>query len=130
MPLQLNWELCESYKVARKKEKCIYAFRAGNEVLYVGKAKHFGTRYSPGYRYLITALLNAGHELYIAELPNEHWKNVIAIEQTLIAEWKPLTVQRRIDTDPYYVNTQLPWNTSKCAPYRGRSAKKYGPSIK
>jgi hypothetical protein len=109
MPLQLNWELCESYDEAREKRKCIYAFRAGNKVLYVGKTKHFGTRYSHGYRYLITALLNAGHELYIAELPNEHWENVIAIEQTLIAEWKPLTVQRRINGAHYDVNTQLPW---------------------
>jgi hypothetical protein len=109
MPLQLDWKLCESYDKARQKRKCIYAFIAGKKVLYVGKTKHFGTRYSHGYRYLITALLKARRKLYITELPDEHWENVIAIEQALIAAWKPLTDQRRIDTNPYDVNTQRPW---------------------
>src|SRR5205823_11436681 len=99
--LRLDWRRCASYKDAQDLEQCVYAFRKGNDILYVGKARRFGGssgRYAFGYRYLINALLAANYKLYVAPLADEHWDRVIDIEQTLIKTWDPITDQKRRDT--------------------------------
>jgi hypothetical protein len=109
MTLRLKWTLIDSYETAKGIHLCLYAFRVGDDILYVGKAKTFGTRYSPGYRYLVTALLSAGHKLYVAQLSDEQWIDVIRIEQTLIQKWDPLTDQRCLNIELFDVDTSLPW---------------------
>lgn len=112
MSLKLNWEQYYSYDAVKDIEMCIYVFRAGDEVLYVGKAKKFGVRYSAGYKYLITALLQAGHQLYVAPISKELWLEVINIEQTLIDAWDPITDQKRIKNKKYDICCDLPWDNT------------------
>jgi hypothetical protein len=111
-PLALAWRECTSYKDAQDVKQCVYAFRVGDDILYVGKARKFGGpsgRYAFGYRYLIDALLAAGHKLYVAPLADEQWDSVIDIEQTLIKAWDPITDQKRRDTIAITVDCTLPW---------------------
>ncbi len=73
-----------SYEDARVNRNCIYAFVLKERVIYLGRASHFGTRYSHGYGYLVKALIDCGHSLFIACIPKQQIERTSDIEGELI----------------------------------------------
>src|SRR5438046_2059560 len=91
----LSWQLVPSYDDAAPHQNCIYVFIRDSKPVYIGRASHFGTRYSPGYSFLISALADAGHQIYIAPIPRELRHRISDIEGELISTFSPRYNKRK-----------------------------------
>ena len=100
---------------------CLYVFHHpddGDQPFYIGKARHFGTRQSAGYRasarynsgyvHLIAGMLRSGFQLYVARIGERYFADVEKYEQELIALWNPIR-QQRIEAARLPVRTSKPW---------------------
>jgi hypothetical protein len=98
-----------SYADAAPNKNCIYAFVKGSKPVYIGQAAHFATRFRPGYRFLISALLDSHYKIYVACIPPRFYRRLSDIEGELISTFQPRYNTRKPAFRPLGLALTAPW---------------------